>query len=143
MPFDRIGLRVLVVEDDEAVRELVLTRLDLAGYRTSHAADGWKALLAMQEFRPDGVILDVNMPGLDGFGVLETKRSRGAIKDIPVMMLTARQAPTDIRRALGLGARDYLAKPFDDQQLLARVARLVRKKRPPAPPSPADDRWAI
>ena len=143
MQSDRMGVRVLVVEDDEAVRTLLLTRLDLAGYRTSHAADGWKALLAMQEFRPDGVILDVNMPGLDGFGVLETKRSRGAIKDIPVMMLTARQAPTDIRRALGLGARDYLAKPFDDQQLLARVARLVRKKRTPPPPPPSDDRWAI
>lgn len=128
------GNRVLVVEDDPAVRDLLHTRLSLAGYRSQHVGSGWAALQIMQDFRPDAVILDINMPGLDGFGVLETKRSRGSIRDIPVMVLTARHAADDIRRALALGAKDYLAKPFEDQQMLMRVRRLVRMKRQTPPP---------
>ena len=131
------GERVLIVEDDPAIRDLLHTRLLLAGYRSQHVSSGWAALLAMQDFRPDAVILDINMPGLDGFGVLETKRTRGAIRDIPVMVLTARNAAADIRKALSLGAKDYLAKPFQDQQMLMRVRRLVRMKRQTPPP---DDR---
>lgn len=131
------GERVLIVEDDPAIRDLLHTRLSLAGYRSQHVSSGWTALLVMQDFRPDAVILDINMPGLDGFGVLETKRARGAIRDIPVMVLTARSAADDIRKALALGAKDYLAKPFEDKQMLMRVRRLVRMKRQPPP---ADDR---
>ena len=131
------GVRVLVVEDAPAVRELLNTRLSLAGYRTQQVSTGWAALQVMQDFRPDAVILDINMPGLDGFGVLETKRGRGAIRDIPVMVLSARHAADDIRRALALGAKDYLSKPFEDQQMLMRVRRLIRMKRHTPPP---DDR---
>ncbi len=131
------GARVLIVEDDPAIRELLHTRLTIAGYRSQHVSSGWAALQVMQDFRPDGVILDINMPGLDGFGVLETKRDRGAIRDIPVMVLTARNAADDIRKALALGAKDYQAKPFQDQQMLMRVRRLVRTKRQAPPP---DDR---
>ena len=129
------GERVLIVEDDPAIRELLHTRLSIAGYRSQHVSSGWASLQVMQDFRPDAVILDINMPGLDGFGVLETKRDRGSIRDIPVMVLTARHAADDIRRALALGAKDYLAKPFQDQQMLMRVRRLVRMKRQPPPPS--------
>ena len=131
------GERVLIVEDDPAIRDLLHTRLSLAGYRSQHVSSGWTAMQVMQDFRPDAVILDINMPGLDGFGVLETKRARGAIRDIPVMVLTARNAADDIRKALALGAKDYLAKPFEDQQMLMRVRRLVRMKRQQPP---ADDR---
>lgn len=127
------GERVLIVEDDPAIRDLLHTRLSLAGYRSQHVSSGWAALQVMQDFRPNAVILDINMPGLDGFGVLETKRARSAIRDIPVMVLTARNAADDIRKALALGAKDYLAKPFEDQQLLMRVRRLVRMKRQPPP----------
>ncbi|HYE44456.1 MAG TPA: response regulator transcription factor [Caulobacter sp.] len=136
MLYEKARARVLIVEDDEAVSMLLETRLGLAGYSTCRTGAGWAGLQAMQEFQPDGVILDINLPGLDGFGVLETKLTRSAIRHIPVMMLTARHAAPDIRRALALGAKDYLAKPFDDQQLLARVGRLVRKKRQPPPTPP-------
>ena len=68
------------------------------------------------------------MPGLDGFGVLEGMGLHGHIETTPVLMLTARNAPEDVQRALKLGARDYLTKPFDDKQLLARVARLLRPR---------------
>lgn len=131
------GERVLIVEDDPAIRDLLHTRLSLAGYRSQHVSSGWAALQLMQDFRPNAVILDINMPGLDGFGVLENKRARGAIRDIPVMVLTARNAADDIRKALALGAKDYLAKPFEDQQMLMRVRRLVRMKRQTPP---TDDR---
>lgn len=100
---------------------------------SQHVNTGWAAVQAMNDFRPDGVILDINMPGLDGFGVLEAKQERAPIREIPVLMLTARHAADDVRRALALGASDYLAKPFDDRQMLIRVRRLVGKRRTPPP----------
>ena len=81
------------------------------------------------------VLLDINMPKSDVFGVLEELRRHDNTASIPVMALTARNSPGDIQRAIKLGARDYLAKPFKDAQLLARVARLVRTASQPKPPA--------
>jgi CheY-like chemotaxis protein len=119
--------RILVVDDEPFVLELISTRLQIAGYNVAQAKDGTRALQSLREFIPDGMVLDINMPGLDGFGVLEQMRAAPRWSAIPTMVLTARNRSEDVQRAMSLGARDYLTKPFDDQQLLARVARLVRK----------------
>jgi CheY-like chemotaxis protein len=119
--------RILVVDDEPFVLELISTRLQIAGYIVTQARDGTRALQSLREFIPDGIVLDINMPGLDGFGVLEQMRAVPRWSAIPTMVLTARNRSEDVQRAMSLGARDYLTKPFDDQQLLARVARLVRK----------------
>ena len=119
--------RILVVDDEPFVLELISTRLQIAGYNVSQAKDGTRALEALRESLPDAMVLDINMPGLDGFGVLEQMRAVPRWAAIPAMVLTARNRTEDVRRAMSLGARDYLTKPFDDQQLLLRVARLVRR----------------
>jgi DNA-binding response OmpR family regulator len=120
--------RIFVAEDDRAVLDLILTRLTLAGYETAYGRDGWEALSGITAYRPAAIILDINMPNLDGFGVLERLRKMNPPSLTPVMVLTARHAPDDVRQALSLGARDFLAKPFEDAQLLARIARLLRPR---------------
>lgn len=125
-PFDPSRQRVFIAEDDRALLELIEIRLQLAGYQTAFARDGMEALRAIGLTRPSGVILDINMPKLDGFGVLKALKSTPHTADIPVMVLTARHAPQDVERAISLGAKDYLAKPFKDEMLLLRVARLLR-----------------
>ena len=121
--------RVLVVEDDPMVLELVSTRLDLAGFRTFYARNGRDGLNRIKDLRPDGLVLDINMPVMDGFAVLTALRASGAYFP-PTLVLTARNKPEDVKTAIGLGARDFLSKPFRDEQLIARVGRLVRKASP-------------
>ena len=128
MPPEARSRRIFIAEDDRSVLELLTTRLGLAGYDTVFGRDGWEALDGIHSTHPAAIILDVNMPRLDGFGVLHHLRKSPRVAHIPVMMLTARNAPGDIKEALTLGARDYLAKPFTDAQLLARVARLLRPR---------------
>ena len=134
--------RIFVAEDDAQIVELVVTRLDLAGFETRFARNGWQALEGIKAMRPNAVILDINMPGMDGFGVLRAMRANKALAAIPVMMLTARGALEDVKRALAEGANDYLTKPFDDQELIQRMRRLTRPARviaPEAPAAPAPD----
>ena len=118
--------RVLIVEDDPMVLELVTTRLDLAGFQTFFARNGREGLGRIQDLRPDGLVLDINMPVMDGFGVLSHLKSVGSFFP-PTLVLTARNKPEDVKAAIAMGARDFLAKPFKDDQLIARVGRLVRK----------------
>lgn len=127
---------ILIAEDDPLIRELVRTRLDIAGYATRVVADGVAALRQCGLSRPDAVILDINMPELSGFEVLTTLRKASATRSLPVLMLTARHASEDVARAVKLGANDYLTKPFQDAQLLYRVARLLKARGPAvaAPP---------
>jgi two-component system OmpR family response regulator len=126
--------RIFVADDDRDVLELILTRLGLAGYDTAYGRNGMEALAGIAAFRPAAVILDINMPRLDGFGVLERMRAPGHPCLAPVMVLTANHSPVEVQRALKLGAKDFLTKPFEGPQLLARVNRLLRAK--PAPPPP-------
>jgi DNA-binding response OmpR family regulator len=121
--------RVLVVEDDTFLLELITTRLELAGFDTRGARDGSQALQRLTEFRPEAMVLDINMPVLDGFGVLNHMRAQGLIEKTPTMVLTARNSPEDVSKAIKLGARDYLSKPFKDEQLIARVGRLLVRSR--------------
>jgi DNA-binding response OmpR family regulator len=118
---------VLVVEDEPFLSELVATRLMLAGYQVAQARDGLEALDCLRQNLPEAIVLDINMPRLDGFGVLEHMRKHARLKIIPTMVLTARNRTEDVRKAMQLGARDYLTKPFEDRALLMRVARLVRR----------------
>lgn len=122
--------RVVVAEDDEALRELIVTRLTMGGYLAFTAPDGVQAIEAIKAHAPHGVILDIGMPNLDGFGVLNAIRTL-AFKP-PVLVLTARNAVNDMQRAMQLGAKDYMTKPFDEARLMVRVARLTRGGAPPA-----------
>ncbi len=126
--------RVLVVDDDPLVLELVVTRLDLAGYQSLRARDGFEAIERLREITPSAMVLDINMPRFDGFDVLRTMSELGLLARVPTMVLTARNQPADVQKAIDLGASDFLAKPFKDQQLLARVARLLRQPRAPSQP---------
>ena len=116
------------------IMDLITTRLELAGYAVSFARNGRDAVTGIHASQPAAVLLDINMPLLDGFGVLKALRENPPQTRAPVMVLTARHAAEDVRLALQLGASDYLAKPFDDAHLLSRVARLVRARgRRPEP----------
>ena len=114
---------------------MIITRLSVAGYGTSFAREGLEAVNSIQTNRPHAAILDVNMPNLDGFGVMRKLREAGLLARMPVMVLTARNSPEDVHRAIQMGARDFLSKPFKDAQLLDRVARLLRAGPAPAKPS--------
>jgi DNA-binding response OmpR family regulator len=131
-PAERRARRVLVAEDEPFLLELIITRLELAGYETRGARDGALALDRLADFRPDAMVLDINMPMLDGFGVLKHMRNQGLTDKVPTMVLTARNAAEDVTKAIQLGARDYLSKPFRDEQLIARVGRLFNRARPGA-----------
>lgn len=125
--------RIFIAEDDAGILELLRVRLELAGYFTFYARSGRAAIDAIAHVGPDAVILDIGLPGLDGFEVLRSLRASPRFAQTPVLMLTARHAQCDVRKAIAGGAQDYLTKPFDDQKLLLRVARLLRK-----PPRPND-----
>lgn len=117
-------MRILIVDDDVELVGLLRYALETAGYEVDAAFDGEQALRAAAETPPDLVVLDVNLPGVDGFGVLERLRRD---TEIPVMMLTVRAEEADEVRGLDLGADDYLRKPFSPRALLARVRALLRR----------------
>jgi DNA-binding response OmpR family regulator len=124
-PFRNAPRRMLVVDDDVSILELVSTRLTLAGHTVLTARNGGEALRRLTERRYDGMVLDLNMPQMDGFAVLECMADLSHPRP-PTLVLTASHNAADVQRAVKLGARDYLSKPFDDRQLLMRVARLFR-----------------
>ena len=138
LQFDPQRARVLVVDDDPMVLDIVTTRLSVAGCTTYSARDGLAALERLRDIRPTAMVLDINMPGLDGFGVLKHMKTTGVIQSIATLVLTARNRPEDVKLAVTLGARDYLSKPFKDEQLLVRMARLLRNR--PAKPTGAGTR---
>jgi DNA-binding response OmpR family regulator len=113
-----------VIDDDSDVRALVTTLLGRAGYLVSEAENGRAALKVLYGQRPDLVVLDVNMPDLDGWGTLERIRE---LSDVPVIMLSARGEELEKVRALRAGADDYVTKPFGRQELLARVETVLRR----------------
>lgn len=119
--------RVLVVDDDPFLLELIMTRLVIAEYDVRGARDGQEALRTLSEFRPEAMVLDINMPVLDGFGVLASMKAQGLTDKTLTMVLTARNTPDDVAKAIQLGAKDYLSKPFKDDQLLQRVSRLFAR----------------
>jgi DNA-binding response OmpR family regulator len=118
--------QVLIVEDQENIRELIRMTLEFEELEVHEAADGPAGLSAAERLRPDLVLLDVMMPGgLDGFAVCERLRAMPALKKTKVVMLTARAQAEDRARGLKAGATEYLVKPFSPQELLRVVNRLV------------------
>ena len=119
------GTRILIVEDDSSIARLVQLELEHRGLRVRCAHDGPSGLKAAAEFGPAVIVLDIMLPGVDGIGVLKKLRQGG--NKVPVIMLTARDTPADKVHSLDLGADDYLTKPFDTEELLARLRALLRR----------------
>jgi two-component system OmpR family response regulator len=130
---------VLVVDDDDGIREMLQSTLTFAGFRVSAAPSAEAALTLIDQDYPDALVLDVMMPGLDGFELVQLLRHRG--DDLPVLFLTARDAVDDRVRGLRLGADDYLTKPFSVVEVTARLEALLRRARGarPDPAEPVDD----
>ena len=116
---------VLVVDDEAGVRDLLSDALHFAGYETEEAADGREALEHWRRRKVDLCVVDINMPVMDGFEFLETLRKSDVTT--PVLLLSARDAPEDIARGLRFGADDYVRKPFSVEELLLRVAAILRR----------------
>jgi two-component system phosphate regulon response regulator PhoB len=121
---------VLVVEDESALITLLRYNLEREGYRVFEARDGEEGLLLASEVQPDLVLLDWMLPQLSGIEVCRRLRSRGELRNVPVIMLTARGEETDRIRGLDTGADDYIVKPFSMTELLARVRAVMRRVRP-------------
>ncbi|HEX6153923.1 MAG TPA: response regulator transcription factor [Solirubrobacterales bacterium] len=124
---DQIGGRVLVVEDDVDIADVLRRSLRNEGYEVRTSADGVEALDVAAGFVPDLVVLDLGLPGMDGVEVCRRLRSDG---DVPILMLTARSETEDRVTGLDSGADDYLVKPFERQELLARIRALLRRRPP-------------
>ena len=120
-------VRILIVEDDAALASGIARILEGEGHAVDVMGQGEQAVLAAQQERFDMVILDVGLPGIDGFEVL--RRLRAAGQKLPVLVLTARDAPDDRVRGLDLGADDYMAKPFHMPEMAARVRALIRRSQ--------------
>ncbi|MDR1791024.1 MAG: response regulator transcription factor [Propionibacteriaceae bacterium] len=124
-------MQILVVDDDQAVRDSLARSLKYAGYDVTTAVDGVDALAKLSATHPDAIIMDVMMPRLDG---LETTRSlRDSGNDVPILVLTARDAVGDRVDGLDAGADDYMVKPFSMEELTARLRALTRRSRPVLP----------
>ena len=123
------GACVLLVEDEEQLRRVMKDLLQREGYRVAEARDGVQALDEVDRFAPDVIILDLNLPGLDGYGVLSQLRSRPATREIPVMVLTAKGDEDNEVRVFELGADDFVTKPFRARALTARLEAVLSRRR--------------
>ncbi|ACJ75425.1 response regulator [Thermosipho africanus TCF52B] len=117
--------KILVIDDSEVLRKITSFNLKKAGFEVYEAVDGVDGLEKMKEIMPDLIILDIMMPRLDGFGVLKEKGQDDSIKDIPVIILTAKGGSEDERLAKSLGAKMVMTKPFSPSQLIEEVKRLI------------------
>ena len=126
----RAPLDFLVVDDSVSVRQVIARLLGSKGWNADTARDGVEALEKLANVRPDLIILDLEMPRMNGYEFLSTLQARKEYRDIPVVMVTSRAAEKHRRKALGLGAREYVAKPFDHDKLLGLVERLATEAKP-------------
>ena len=121
----RPGTRILLVEDDRSIASFVAPELEHLGFHVRCAYDGLSGFEEVRIFEPELIVLDIMLPGLDGVGVLQRVRQAGS--RVPVIMLTARDSTLDKVHSLNRGADDYLTKPFDIEELLARIRALLRR----------------
>jgi CheY-like chemotaxis protein len=119
--------KILVIEDNDGVRENLAEILELSGYEVVSAPNGKEGVSLAKSEQPDLILCDVSMPQLDGFGVLKILNRESDTFDIPFIFLTARVEPSDFRKGMGLGADDYITKPFDDTELLEAVETRLKK----------------
>jgi DNA-binding response OmpR family regulator len=123
------GAKVLLVEDEEQLRRVMKDLLEREGYIVAEARDGVQALDEVDRHAPDIIVLDLNLPGLDGYSVLQQLRSRPATRGIPVMVLTAKGDEDNEVRVFELGADDFITKPFRARALSARLEAVLGRHR--------------
>ncbi|MFZ3115972.1 MAG: response regulator [Syntrophales bacterium] len=123
---------ILIVDDEKDIVELVAYNLDREGYRITKAYDGQQAWQFIRENRPDLLILDLMLPGINGFELCRLIRKQRETEDLPIIMLTAKTDSVDKIMGLEIGADDYLTKPFNVRELLARVRAVLRRWEKPA-----------
>ena len=132
-----MGKRVLIVDDEKAIVDILEFNLQRDGYETLKAYDGPEGLRMAREENPDLLLLDIMLPGMDGFEVCRTLRGEG--NDVPIVMITAREEETDKVFGLEIGADDYVTKPFSMRELLARVKANMRRTAPSAQETESGD----
>ena len=132
LTIDPEGVRVLVVDDEDYITDLIAVGLRFVGFEVDTAADGREALAKIASTRPDLVVLDISMPGMDGREVVQRLRRDGV--STPIVFLTARDAPAERVKGLHLGGDDYITKPFSLEELLARIEAILRRVSP-------NERW--
>ena len=118
---------IMIVDDEVGVRELLRDTLKIAGFETVEADNGMSALTVLRSHKPELIIIDINMPLMDGFELVERLRGTGDL--VPVLMLTARNDQQDISRGLRIGADDYVVKPFGLEELILRVKAILRRSK--------------
>lgn len=126
---NRHKVQVLIADDDELIREVLAQKFQRLGYRPVLAANGHEAWQKLQQERPALAIVDIMMPGMDGFAVLHQARHNSATAEIPIIILTAKGQQQNILQGLEMGAHDYIVKPFDLDELSARVSGILRRSR--------------
>ncbi|MBW3606299.1 MAG: response regulator [Actinobacteria bacterium] len=119
--------RVLVVEDDHVIRELLVVNLKMEGHEAITAADGSEALAAVDAHAPDVVLLDMMLPGVDGWEVTSRLKGDDATRRIPIVALSARAMQADVERGMALGVDHYVTKPFDPIELMQLVTTLLEQ----------------
>jgi DNA-binding response OmpR family regulator len=125
--------RIAVIEDEATIASAIAARLEAEGFEVERAADGIGGVALCQRFRPDLVVLDLMLPGLDG---LDVCRRIQRDRRVPVLMLTARASETDLEVGLAIGGDDYMTKPFSPRELVARIRALLRRAGRPIPSEP-------
>ncbi len=124
-----MNVKALVIDDNQLIVELLRAVLELDGYTVVTAGDGEQALRQWETEQPDIVLLDIGLPGMDGYEVCRRLRQRDPLHATPIVMLTARVSQADERRGLDLGADDYMTKPFDQRQLTGRLRTALGRAR--------------
>ena len=132
MNFDTRGLKIMVVENDRTILEIIQLRLDVAGYHSVMARTGRSAIEALSNFRPAILIVELNLPDMSGLHVLASLNAGSDRCTVPTLLMARELGEGDVQRAVALGARDCVTKPFSGTDILTRVARLLGK----APPTP-------
>ena len=122
--------RVLIVDDDRVIQELLRVNLELEGYEVATASDGEEGLARFEEFRPRLVLLDIMMPKLDGWQVARRLTATEAGRGVPIVVLSARAQDADVERGSEIGVAAYVTKPFDPIRLLDMIRELLARTRP-------------
>ena len=130
MNMEMVGRRIVIADSDRTVLELLQIRLGLGGFETFVERAGPAALETIRRVRPAALVLELSLPDLDGFGILEKLNPRGAGIGFPILVIARKLGPEDIQRAVRLGARDCMTKPFSGADVLERVGRMFRRPAP-------------
>ncbi|MDP1836230.1 MAG: response regulator transcription factor [Chlamydiales bacterium] len=123
--------RIVLIEDEEDIAALIKLQAEMSGYKISHETDGLNGLRAVEREKPDIVILDIMLPGQNGLDVCRKLKSNPDLKDIPVIMISAKSEEIDVILGLELGADDYVAKPFSPKVLFSRIKAVMRRGKEP------------